>query len=273
MSVIDQFKEFKQHYSANNTFESWLKSMENFNALKDLCVHAYDDWKTIAKTRVFIYDDAVFKRMVKAHDMILSSRPKVVSALSQFFSLDLNDIQWVIAHGLGNGAGWALVFEGNPTVFLGVEKIVALGWDNPRRIDDLMTHELMHLVHASKRDIAFKHITEFKAEYLLRMYVEGVATYGEGLFHGRQKTMPSWITQCHQKEKLLKQKMLHYLNTNDQRINDLFGDWYPVYGIHEAAYYLGLRLIQTLLASMSIETVLVLDEKTIIKQAIHYLSS
>ena len=42
------------------------------------------------------------------------------------------------------------------------------------------------------------------------------------------------------------------MNSNSKECIDFFGDWNPVFGIHEAGYFLGLQVIKKLIKQMTI---------------------
>lgn len=279
MELINCYEGFQEVYnkdsSKNELQEIWFNFMERHECVRRLCIDDYTnqglDWKQISSDRLFNYDKAFVDKMtytsITLEGVILSIKGK----LNDFFKLEKDDTIIIIYHGLGNAAGWVTTYMGKPAIYLGVEKIVELGWNNRKKLEDLVSHEYGHLVHLEVREDSLDPYDDFKKKMIFRMYTEGVATYCEGIINGRQVSSPKWYADAHSKEQLLKKEFLKRLNVESKDCKDFFGDWNPVLGITEAGYYLGLNVIIILLEKMSILTVMLLDYNSIEKVLMTYL--
>lgn len=265
MKFINCYEGFDKIYneklSKDELIDVWFQFMGKFESVRDMCIQDYVNdnlnWKQIAKDRVFIYNaDYVLKmnetvRLIKEIVLVMKKR------LSIFYSIDSIDTHVIVYHGLGNAAGWLSIYEDQPAIFLGVEKIVELGWNSSSKLEDLISHEYGHLLHLALRGTLTPY-NDFKKKMIFRLYTEGVATYCESIFNGREKSSPEWYELCLKNEVDLKKEFLIRLNSSSKECFDFFGDWNPVFGIYEAGYFLGLQVVKSLMKKMTIKELMVI---------------
>jgi hypothetical protein len=254
-------KIYNEKLSKDELIDVWFQFMGKFESVRDMCIQDYVNdnlnWKQIAKDRVFIYNaDYVLKmnetvRLIKEIVLVMKKR------LSIFYSIDSIDTHVIVYHGLGNAAGWLSIYEDQPAIFLGVEKIVELGWNSSSKLEDLISHEYGHLLHLALRGTLTPY-NDFKKKMIFRLYTEGVATYCESIFNGREKSSPEWYELCLKNEVDLKKEFLIRLNSSSKECFDFFGDWNPVFGIYEAGYFLGLQVVKSLMKKMTIKELMVI---------------
>ncbi|MBU1019988.1 MAG: hypothetical protein KJ847_02135 [Firmicutes bacterium] len=266
MEFLNCYEGFQKVYDDNlnnkELQEVWFQFMEKYEYVRRLCIDDYIkqgyDWRKVAFDRVFNYNFEFVSRMNSTSKVLENIVISMQNKLNDFFKLDRDDTVIIIYHGLGNAAGWVTAFKGRPAIYLGLEKIVELDWDNQSKLEDLISHEYGHLVHMELRGTLSPYF-DFKRKMIFRMYTEGVATYCESIFNGREKSTPEWYNKCLQLESELKIEFMTRLNNETSNSEDFFGDWNPVLGINEAGYFLGLQIIKRLLRKMSIIEVMRLD--------------
>lgn len=270
MEFLNCYEGFQKVYDENlnnkELQDVWYKFMEKHEYVRRLCIDDYKkqgfDWSKVAFDRVFNYDKDFVNKMNSTSKMLERIVISMQGRLNEFFKLTRQDTIIIIYHGLGNAAGWVTAFMGRPAIYLGIEKIVELGWDNQNKLEDLVSHEYGHLVHMEVRGPLAPYF-DFKRKMIYRMYTEGVATYCESIFNGREKSTPTWYSECLQLESELKSEFLKRLNNESINCEDFFGDWNPVLGISEAGYFLGLEIIKRLTLKMSLTDVMILDYDSI----------
>lgn len=270
-------KLYKDENSNNERLEVWFNFMEKHESVRRLCINDYKEqgynWRDIAYERVFNYDKEFVERMTVTSKILEEVITSMKEKLNSFFKLEREDTAIIIYHGLGNGAGWVTTFNGRPAIYLGIEKIVELGWDKKQKLKDLVAHEYGHLVHMQIRKEPLAPYSDFKRKTVFKMYTEGVATYCECIFNGREISSPQWYSNAQSNIKALKSEFIKRLNEKSKDCEDFFGDWNPVLGISEAGYFLGLKVINFLATKMPILDIMRLEYSYIEHVFIDYLNS
>ncbi len=277
MELINCYEGYQNVYDENMSNqelqEIWYQFMEKYEHLRNLCIDDYSkqgyDWRNVASDRVFNYNFEFVRKMNSTSKALENIIISMENKLNDFFKLKREDTIIIIYHGLGNGAGWVTPYKGRPAICLGVEKIVELGWDNQSKLESLVSHEYGHLVHMEVRGLLSPYV-DFRRKMIFRMYTEGVATYCESIFKGREKSTPDWYNKCLILEPKLKLEFLKRLNNQSSNCEDFFGDWNPVLGLNEAGYFLGLQIIKRMVKKMTIFEAMILDYEVIEKEFIDY---
>lgn len=277
MELIDLFSGFKEYYvndvKGKELQDLWFKYMENHKYVRDLCINDYKldnlDWEKVTIERVFQYDNKFYDKMEETNELLLETCNNIQKKLNSFYKMKRDDSVIVLYHGLGNGAGWMSEFFGRAAIYLGIEKIVELGWNIRSKLEDLVAHEYGHLVHMEVRGEPLSPYKDFHREMIFKMYTEGVATYCERIFNGREKSSKEWYENCIINEEKLKNEFLDRFNSKDPKCMEFFGDWNPVFGISEAGYFLGERVIANLIEKYALREIMKMNYNTV---EIHFLS-
>ncbi len=280
MEFLNCYEGFQEVYNdklSNKELQDvWYRFMERHEYVRRLCIDDYKkqgfDWTKVAFDRVFNYDKDFVSKMNDTSELLERIIISMQDKLNDFFKLSREDTMIIIYHGLGNAAGWVTAFMGRPAIYLGLEKIVELGWSDQKKLEDLVSHEYGHLVHMEIRGPLAPYF-DFKRKMIFRMYTEGVATYCESIFNGRETSTPIWYNKCLQHELELKTEFLKRLKTESSDCEDFFGDWNPVLGINEAGYFLGLEFTKRLISRMSLIEVMKLDYDSIELEFMDYMSN
>jgi predicted SprT family Zn-dependent metalloprotease len=250
--------------------------MEKHKNLKRMLISDYEeeglDAYQIALTQVFNYSNETIDLMNETSDLIEDIVKKINKKILNFFPGEKLEVQVIVYHGLGNSAGWATTYQNINTILLGIEKIVELKWNSRMKLEDLISHEYAHLIHSSIVGSLEKY-TDFYKKMVYRVYTEGFATFCENMMNGRELSMPSWYQTCIRMETKLKKEFLYRLENKQENCLDFFGDWYKVYDIAEAGYFLGLRLITILNQTYSISEIMELDFDVIDRYFLEYMSN
>lgn len=193
-------------------------------------------------------------RLQIMHNLFLS----VVKDIEQKIQLKLPEtsIDAIIVFFLGlcNGAGWAISINNTPHVFLGIEKIIELNWDNRTDIMGLIYHELGHLWHFQNRTTELPVLATSKDEALWQLYTEGVAMNFEqllcedDLFYHQNKD--GWLDWCIDNKSILFNEYIEVIERNESH-QKFFGDWCNYLGVSDIGYYLGCELIRFANKSMT----------------------
>jgi hypothetical protein len=264
MTLYDYGAEALAIYKApnpNDRYQAWLAYIGSYPELLSFCMLDYIEAglhpKHIGLKKVFQQRHGVepVKRAYKHLLVVMQETPELTQRLMPHTPLDIDVI---IYHGLGNGAGTATHLNNRPTLLFGIEKIAELKWDSPSRLRALFIHEYVHLYHDSIRDDSIE--MTFDDSYddaYYKLYVEGVATFLEHVALSRKDSQPEWYITCIDKEAELKQAFLRTLKEGDD-VTPYFGDWHPPLDIPDSAYFMGMQIISMMNESMSIETIMTL---------------
>ena len=169
------------------------------------------------------------------------------------------DVDVILYLGLCNGAGWATDVDGRPTVLLGVEKIIELGWYGPGDMNALILHELGHLYH-------FQFGTDLRAlahtpdALLWQLFSEGVAMVFEQdmlddpEYYHQDKN--GWKRWCDAHCAMIAARFAADSASMTPAEQNYFGDWVRFEGQPDVGYYLGARFVRFLLSTESFDRVI-----------------
>lgn len=273
MDIINAFKDYKPlSYKAEDLLTYWLHYMDAYPQLKKKSMQAYgDQWETIGLEKVFRYQKEDIKIMYQVADDLVSIIKKVEEKAAKFFSLSQVPVsRWIIYHGLGNQAG-GYQSDTDKQLIFGLEKIVELGWQNHKKLSDLVAHEYAHFLHDHLRSNDFSLTRDFHQRWTFNLYIEGLATYAENMMYGRRHAMPVWYERCIKQEASFKGIFLKRLKERDPKIQEMFGDWYPVLDTIESAYFLGMRMIEQWHKHTPLDQIMIADQLSIERQMNRYL--
>ncbi|MFW5838584.1 MAG: hypothetical protein ACOC1L_01285 [Bacillota bacterium] len=264
MTVYDYFySAFLVYQTAQPTkrFKAWIAYINQYPALMNFCLLDYIQ-DGISPRQVGL--KKVFTRLVRVDKMIeayhnIMTILKNKEALSQkIFLHEPLDLDIILYHGLGNGAGTATTLNNRKCLLFGIEKIAALSWQSKARLRALFIHEYAHLLHDFLRtDSIEKTYDNTKDNAYYRLYIEGVATYLEDVVASREVTQTDWYTRCIKNEQLLKQAFLKTLG-QDGDVTPYFGDWNPPLNIPESAYFMGMQVVSMMHKTYDIKTIMTL---------------
>lgn len=142
MEIINCYKGFDLVYnkklSKHDLVETWYKFMENHKFVRDMCIDDYDkeglDWKQIAYDKVFDYDADYVLKMNETVELLEKIVVSMKGPLKTFYGNNIKDAVVILYHGLGNGAGWVTTYKDETAIYLGIEKIVELGWNTKKNL-------------------------------------------------------------------------------------------------------------------------------------------
>ncbi len=126
-------------------------------------------------------------------------------------------------------------------------------------------------MHQEVRGENLEPFQDFFRKNIFRLYTEGLATYAEMIFNGREKIEKNWYESATLVKNQLKKEFLKRLRNHDETCNDFFGDWYPVMGITEAGYFLGSEIIKKIIGDYHISDIMKLEYSEIEKLFLNYL--
>lgn len=251
--VMDVFENFKQNYhhrlTPESLLDSWYHAMQHAPTLRDLCIQDSQEvnlsWETVALERVFHRTHQDYVKMTTVHARLKRLIPQMKDRLSAFYA-PLKHVRFVLYHGLGNGAGWATNYLHVPSILLGIDKIAALDWSSDEELQRLIAHEYMHVVHQDIRG-AFPIFQDPKEEAIMRLYIEGVASFYETKLADLPERLTRWEAQCQVLETRLKTHYQEVLHRGGEGYQVFYGDWHTVEGLSDVGYYLGKQMIQSIL--------------------------
>lgn len=276
MTVYDYFYPALGIYQTTQPtkrFQAWIAYINQYPELMNFCMLDYIEEgispRHVGLKKVFT-PHAQVDRMIEAYNNIkavLNSKDALSQNILPHNPLDLDII---IYHGLGNGAGTATTLDGRKSLLFGIEKIAELSWQSKERISALFVHEYAHLLHDAMRDESIeKTYDNTKDDAYYKLYIEGVATFLEGVVYSRGITQPEWYAMCTKNEPALKQAFLTTLEMGED-IRPYFGDWHPPLTIPESAYFMGMQIVSRLHETLDIKTIMNLPFETIKKAIDRY---
>lgn len=258
--IIDVFENFKHDYHTRLTpeslFHTWFSAMSVAPTLRDLCIQDYlsagEDWVQIAHQTVFTRTHQDYVRMRRIHERLKALIPELHATLHAFYPFP-KTIKWVLYHGLGNGAGWSTTYQGAPAILCGIDKIAALDWSSDEELLRLCAHEYAHVVHAHLRGpLLPPHTPEHHP--VLRLYVEGFASYYETFIAALPDRLTRWEKQCALIFDDLKRMYAQALVSNPAMCAKFFGDWTLIYELPDTGYYLGKQWVKALAQTYDFDT-------------------
>jgi hypothetical protein len=228
------------------------------------------NWRQIARTKVFPHLSQRLPAMKQAHDNLVKLCPPVYAGTQKALGLNA-DCVFVIYTGIGLGAGWATKYNGLPSVLFGLENIAECGWESAESIRGLAAHELGHLAHHQWRAEQNK---AAGAGPWWQLYEEGFAQCCESLITGTAIPHQSlgnkgeaWLAWCCENRAFLAREFLQTINSG-KPVNRFFGSWYEIHGKSETGYYLGAEIIRELNQLYSLKDIALLDDIAVYLQPI-----
>ena len=172
------------------------------------------------------------------------------------------DTNLVLYLGLCNGAGWVTRINNEPTVLLGIEKIIELKWYDADSMNGLIIHELGH-VYQDQYGVLHRQFETLQERFLWQLFTEGIAMVFEqevvgenGYFHQYDYNWRNW---CHEHITHIKQSFYKDLPTMTNENQRYFGDWVSFEGYGDTGYYLGTDFVRFVLATSSFDDVINFD--------------
>ncbi len=277
--VVDVFENFKEMYHHRLTPESlldgWYHAMGHAPKLRDLCIQDYEQvnlsWERIALEKVFHRTHQDYVKMTNIHARLKVLIPHMKTRLMSFYP-SLNAVRFVLYHGLGNGAGWAITYLHQPSILLGIDKIAALDWSSDEELMRLIAHEYMHLVHQHYRGELWHFQSAYEAA-IMRLYIEGVASYYETELAALPERLTRWEAQCEAVEAALKGHYLEILRQAGVGHERFYGDWHDIEGLSDVGYYLGKRMVESVLESYTFQELIGAPFTLVERWVKNYLSS
>ena len=235
------------HLPIGDQISAWTAYHSTFApTLLNLIVTDYQGveggWRAIAESRIFPALAGLLPRMKLALVNLRSGCAEWCQEAQE--KLGLREHPLVVAYvGLGNGAGWATVFDSHPAVLIGLENVAELGWEQPRILRGLLAHEMGHLLMQESR-----HGAQTPAEDpFLTLFEEGFAMECEhlvlGCEHWHCSSDESWLEWCRTHEGELCNLFMAAVKEYKQW-RRFFGSWFEVQGRRQTGYYLGWRFVQ-----------------------------
>ena len=270
MKIANYFNPLKDIYLSGNNpkalFELWKQKMDKVPWLKQLLlndlINMGVDIDLYSSETVFPFTQTHVKEMKNCVQLLDEILNTLIPRINKILPSEEN-IEIIYYHGLLSSAGWAY----HNKILLGIDKIVELGWDTKERLEDLIIHEYTHIIHAQRR----KESIDKDNNYIFRLYIEGVATYNESLFN-QAKKHSTWYLIGLENEEELKQEFLKRLESGIN-LHHFFGDWWSIYNIIEAGYFLGLRWILSIIKNQSIDSIMIMSDIDIKKSIMTYLEA
>lgn len=200
------------------------------------------DWRRVARRRVFPHLGPRLARMRGLHRDLTRSLPSTWASARKVLGLRL-PVRFVIYVGIGCGAGWATIYEGEPACLFGLENAAEnhLGGDGWSRC--VVAHELGHLAHQEWR----KERWETDSDPWWSLYEEGFATHCERQVEPRWFRLRTgrrdWLPWCEKRRAWLARRFLRDVSAH-RSVRPYFGSWYSIQGRIETGYYLGSEVIR-----------------------------
>lgn len=215
---------------------------------RDACLSAGYSWENDFLPVL----DAVIAEPEKCREAVRSFRTvtgqldeKIRNAFGKTVSADI-----ILYVGLCNGAGWVTTIGQTPTVLLGLEKILELGWYTVQDMTGLIVHEAGHLYHAQYGH--FRAETHSPSDlFLWKLFTEGAAMVFEQDVNGNSEYFHQdkngWKAWCNDHLESIKRSFYRDLDTMTNENQRYFGDWVRFDGHGDVGYYLGAVFVRYLL--------------------------
>jgi len=182
-------------------------------------------------------------------------------------------VKVILYLGLCNGAGWAMTLDDEPTILLGVEKMIELDWCDDHGVGGLVYHELGHIWHAAVGTMK-QSTNTVQEKYISQLYQEGIAMHFERLCVGDVITLQGssgdWWSWCNANKQALNEEYLHRLRA-DESCQDFFGDWCEYLGKSNLGYFLGYEFINHLAKRYNLLELANFDIKTVYDEFVNYI--
>lgn len=220
-----------------------------------------EDWRQIARERVFPYLPGRLPAMITAHRNLVRTWDEVCRRAQARLDFD-QPLTAVVYVGIGCGAGWASRFDGEPAVLFGLEMIAECGWQEPPAITGLMAHEIGHLIHFQRRAG-----TGPGPGPWWQLFSEGFAQRCEHEILGEETwhmctggDRGGWLAWCQANRTWLAAEFLRVVGEGGS-VRPFFGSWYDVRGQSQTGYYLGHELIRVLERTTTLREIGLLDHE------------
>jgi len=277
LHVLDTFPAFERYWRSVDSsplriqIERWEHEyMAPWPELLEKQLRSYteegEDWKQIARTRVFPRLSENLPRIRAIHRKLKKSIPRSYERTRGVLKVDF-PVQFVIYVGIGVGAGWATRYGGRAACLFGLENAVDGNSGSSRGSSSTVSHELAHLVHDDWREKAgLRGIALPRGPYW-RLYEEGFATECERRIEGsrafKHRTGElDWLPWCAAHRGWLAAKFLRDVAAR-RSMAPYFGSWYTIRGHVECGYYLGQEMIREWARTRSLKEVATLPEPVI----------
>ena len=222
-----------------------------------------EDWRQIARDRVFPFLEVRLNSMQEAHDSLLLNLQSLHETAFHEFGFDEFDIIYVIYVGIGCGAGWVTSIFGSQAVLFGLEMISECKWTKSDSIRGLIAHEIGHVIHRRLR--GDPELKQEKGPWW-QLYTEGYATRCEHILMGRDSwhegiglNNPDWLDWCRANKSWLAEKFLRSVEKKED-VKHFFGSWYDIKGYKQCGYYLGHEVILELERRYTIRELAMIDD-------------
>ncbi len=222
-----------------------------------------EDWREIARDRVFPFLEVRLSSMQEAHDNLLENLESLHETAFHKFEFDEFDVIYVIYVGIGCGAGWVTRILDSQAVLFGLEMISECRWSRSDSVRGLIAHEIGHVIHGKLRQDP-----ELKQEKgpWWQLYTEGYAQRCEHILMNRDSlnertglNNPDWLDWCKANKGRLAGKFLHCAE-NEEDVKPFFGSWYDIQGYKQCGYYLGHEVILELERKYTIRELAKIDD-------------
>ena len=219
-----------------------------------------EDWRRIARERVFPHLDQRLPGMSEAHKHLLQVCEPVYGQAMDVLGFD-GCVVLIFYVGIGCGAGWVTTYQGMPAILFGLENIAEEGWTQPSVLRGLVAHELGHLAHFHWRDQSG--LPKGSGPWW-QLYTEGFAQRCEHRIH-RYDTwhmahaVDGWLDWCQAHRGWLASEFLSLVDRGVS-VRPFFGSWFELRGWKQTGYYLGHEVIRHLEESLAMEEIALLDD-------------
>jgi hypothetical protein len=270
---MDTYPDFIKYWAVfhqmpiEEQIEGWTSMyMANWPELLDKQIEEYaienEDWRQIARNKVFPFYEERQPGIQVAHELLLKSCKPIYSIARQMFQYDV-PLVFVIYVGIGLGAGWATTYQHSSALLFGLENIAEEGWTTQEAIMGLIAHEIGHLVHFHYRDLAGE---ATGSGPWWDLYTEGFAQRCEHKVLGKESWhmalgtgYHNWLDWCRENKSWLESEFLRRVKSGED-IRPFFGSWFDVQGQKQSGYFLGHELVRTLENSQSLEEIALIDK-------------
>ena len=169
------------------------------------------------------------------------------------------DVDIVFCLGLCNAAGWMTEYQGNKTVFLGIEKIMELNWCEIDDMYGVIYHELGH-AYQEQYGVFKRTFNNNTDHFLWQLFTEGVAMCFEqtligdsNYYHQDKNGWKNWCDVHFEEIKADFNRDLKSMTSDNQRY---FGDWVEYNGHGDVGYYLGCRFVRHILSAYELDEII-----------------
>lgn len=270
MKITDTFLNIMSSFDNDKfNFNKWKKYIDS--ALPGVSLMFIEDAKRCLETNKVSWEkdylpvlNAVAKNEPlrnKAHNSFAAATKNLSNTIYDKFGKSL-DVDIVFYLGLCNGAGWASEYNGQKTVFLGIEKIMELNLCSKEDMCGLIYHELGHIYHG-QYGVLDRTFDSSSDTFLWQLFQEGIAMYFEqrlvGDFDYYHQDKNGWKDWCDAHFDEIKADFSRDLNGMTFSNQRYFGDWVSYNGHGDTGYYLGCRFVHFILSKYKFDEIICFD--------------